>query len=238
MKILAIGNSFSQDATRYLQEISEGRIFCRNMYIPGCALKRHCDNIRTGAAAYEYQENAKKIAMISIGDALRAESWDYITLQQVSGLSGLIESYEPNFSQLYNYVREQSPESKIVLHRTWAYETGFEAVRFGAYNYDRRQMMDAIIRTTDIIAKKYNLDIIKVGDFIHKLREHPVFSVEEEGLSLSRDGLHLTYDYGRYAAGLVWYDFFRGENDPAAKDINFAPKGTDPVLVKLIKKML
>lgn len=44
MKILAIGNSFSQDATRYLQDIAASageNLFVRNLYIGGCSLEMH-----------------------------------------------------------------------------------------------------------------------------------------------------------------------------------------------------
>ena len=37
-KILCIGNSFSQDATRYLEAIADGELFVRNCYIGGCSL--------------------------------------------------------------------------------------------------------------------------------------------------------------------------------------------------------
>lgn len=60
-KILSIGNSFSQDATRYLQQIAaaDGHpLFARNLMIGGCSLERHAGNVRSGSADYEYQEDA------------------------------------------------------------------------------------------------------------------------------------------------------------------------------------
>ena len=60
MKVLAIGNSFSMDAMRYLHQIglAEGEeIFCANLYIGGCSLQRHAENIRTLESAYAYQAN-------------------------------------------------------------------------------------------------------------------------------------------------------------------------------------
>ena len=64
MKILAIGNSFSQDATKYLQSVAKSAgedLFVRNIYIGGCSLERHALNIKTGEAAYGYEEDAQKI---------------------------------------------------------------------------------------------------------------------------------------------------------------------------------
>ncbi len=54
MKILAIGNSFSQDATRYLQDIAASageELFVRNLYIGGCSLEMHSKNIAENANA-------------------------------------------------------------------------------------------------------------------------------------------------------------------------------------------
>ncbi len=47
MNILAIGNSFSQDATRYLHAVMQaggvaGRVV--NLYIGGCSLEQHWRN--------------------------------------------------------------------------------------------------------------------------------------------------------------------------------------------------
>ena len=53
--ILAIGNSFSQDATHYLHQIAEAdgvETKVVNLYIGGCSLERHWQNIVTGAADY------------------------------------------------------------------------------------------------------------------------------------------------------------------------------------------
>ena len=60
MNILAIGNSFSEDATRYLHNIARAdgeRINVVNLYIGGCTLDRHYRNMLSGARAYELQCN-------------------------------------------------------------------------------------------------------------------------------------------------------------------------------------
>ena len=52
MKVLAIGNSFSQDATHYLHKIaaSDGvEMKVVNLYIGGCSLEQHWKNIQADA---------------------------------------------------------------------------------------------------------------------------------------------------------------------------------------------
>lgn len=60
LRVLAIGNSFSQDAVeQYLHELgkSEGYIMIiGNMYIGGCSLERHVKNIRNNTPAYAYRK--------------------------------------------------------------------------------------------------------------------------------------------------------------------------------------
>ena len=55
MKILAIGNSFSQDATRYLREIAKSngdKIKVINLFIGGCPLYKHYLNILQNKESY------------------------------------------------------------------------------------------------------------------------------------------------------------------------------------------
>ena len=60
VKILAIGNSFSQDAVeQYLHELAEAdgiSTIIGNMYIGGCSLERHVKNARANDSAYYYRK--------------------------------------------------------------------------------------------------------------------------------------------------------------------------------------
>ena len=94
MNVLCIGNSFSEDATRYLHQISDGEIYVRNLYIGGCSLETHWNNIVEARADYEWQKNGRMLKMMSINDALTKKKWDFVTVQQVSQLSGMPETYD------------------------------------------------------------------------------------------------------------------------------------------------
>ena len=86
MKILSIGNSFSQDSTALLQLLTD-KITARNLYIGGCSLDMHAANIENDAAKYELQENGEKMqnALVGVKEALISDKWDYITVQQEIG---------------------------------------------------------------------------------------------------------------------------------------------------------
>lgn len=122
IKILAIGNSFSQNATELLQ-LFDNELYVRNLYIGGCSLAMHCENIKKDAKVFDYQENGAKLYpfKISVKDALLSEKWDYVSVQQVSGYSGKEESYYPYIEELVEYVKKYS-NAEIVFHQTWAYD--------------------------------------------------------------------------------------------------------------------
>ena len=211
MKILSIGNSFSQDSTALLQLLTD-KITARNLYIGGCSLDMHAANIENDAAKYELQENGEKMqnALVGVKEALISDKWDYITVQQVSGRSGVYESFYPYLGELLDYVRKYS-DAEIVLHETWSYEIGSGHPDFAIYNSDREQMAQAIKETYEKVSAKENLRIIRVGEAVQNLRAKPSFDYKNGGLSLTRDGFHLSLSYGRLLAASVWCKFFTGE---------------------------
>lgn len=211
MKILSIGNSFSQDSTALLQLLTD-KITARNLYIGGCSLDMHAANIENDAAKYELQENGEKMqnALVGVKEALISDKWDYITVQQVSGRSGVYESFYPYLGELLDYVRKYS-DAEIVLHETWSYEIGSGHLDFAIYNSDREQMAQAIKETYEKVSAKENLRIIRVGEAVQNLRAKPSFDYKNGGLSLTRDGFHLSLSYGRLLAASVWCKFFTGE---------------------------
>ena len=114
VKILGIGNSFSEDAVEQnLHELAaaEGiETIIGNMYIPGCPLELHAQNMKTDARAYRYRKidvsgKMVQIDSMSLSKALADEDWDYISLQQASQLSGLYDSYQPYLHELIAYIR-------------------------------------------------------------------------------------------------------------------------------------
>ncbi|MCI8602364.1 MAG: DUF4886 domain-containing protein [Oscillospiraceae bacterium] len=245
LKILAIGNSFSQDATRYLEAAGEagGRpVLARNLYIPGCSLERHAENLRHRAYEYEYQKDGEHLFStilpdrkkgVSIRMALAMEEWDIVTVQQVSHLAGVYESYFPWLSEILSVVRAERPRAAIWFHGTWAYEPDCRREQFAQYRYDAAEMTKAVLLTTERVAGQFGLPVIPVGALVAALREKPAFDPAQGGVSLCRDGFHLSFDYGRYAAALVWYRALAGGS---VKGLPFSPEGAEPSLVDLIQE--
>lgn len=238
LKILAIGNSFSQDATSLLEAIAASageKWLVRNAYIGGCSLETHWANALSGAPVYEYQENGESLRMVSLEEALKDQEWDYVTLQQVSHLAGMPETWTPFLNRMIGFAKQLAPKAEIVLHETWAYEFDSDHGGFANYGRDPKRMQEATRGTVNYFAQTRALRIIPTGDALANARKYSEFDPARGGLRLTRDGFHLSFDYGRYLAGLVWFSFF---SHRPAYEVTFAPKGADARLVGLLKKSI
>lgn len=214
LKILAIGNSFSEDATEYIPLIARDmgikNIVVGNMYIGGCTIATHAANAKANKADYKYYKNTS-FSMMSVGPstknvsletALKDEKWDIITLQHSSVHSGQASKYGNDLEYMLDYVKNLCPEAKIGWHMTWAYETGYDGSSFKTYYSGNEVKMYNMI--TDCVKKfivpNEKIDfIIPAGTAIQNARSGWL------GDHLTRDGLHLTLDYGRYIVGATWF---------------------------------
>ena len=219
MKLLSIGNSFSQDAQEWLHKIAVANgveLETTNLMIGGCSLETHWNNMKSGEAAYYLEQNAQNMErMINLEDALAMDAWDVITVQQASHYSGMPQTYVPYITELVAYVREKCPNAKIYFHQTWAYEIDSEHGGFVTYNRDQNEMYRRICDCAAMASRLIGADILPSGPVVQYLRENaPEFDYKNGAMSLTRDGFHLSWEYGRYAAAATWYKVLTG-NIPA-----------------------
>lgn len=209
MNVLAIGNSFSQDATRYVHRIARADGFLLNvvnLYIGGCPIDLHFRNMHSDERAYELQYNGEPtLFKVSLKEALLNREWDYITIQQASRFSFRYESYQPYLNELCDYIKKLCPKAKLLIHQTWAYEN--ESIRLKDAGYSsHEEMFSDIEKSYDKAAKDINAEfIIPSGKLIEKLSESGIEKVH-------RDTFHLTKGLSRYAVGLLWYAILSGND--------------------------
>ena len=232
MNILCIGNSFSQDATRYLHQISNGEIEVTNMAIGGCSFERHYNGLTKERETYLHEVNGEAIGDGYLDEVIYTKKWDYVSIQQVSHYSGMAETYEPYLPYILGYIKGACPDAKVVFHRTWAYSDYSNHDFYYLYENSRIKMYEAIINATNEMCKKYNLDIIPNGDAVEEARKLPEF--DEKTHPITRDGFHLSLDYGRYLAGLVMFKFFTGKSATA---VTYEPDDTDSEICSKLKKI-
>lgn len=241
LKVLAIGNSFSQDAAKYLHQIaaSDGvELKMLNLYIGGCSLEHHMENVKGDIADYDHELNGNPgDRKISIDEALAEDNWDIITMQQVSGSSGQLETYFPYITDLYNHVKEKCPRAKYYIHQTWAYEKGSSHPDFPNYNCDREKMHNDLVAAYANVAKELGgLKIIPCGEAMMNASKNQVFDTvmgDKNPFSLHRDGFHASYVLGRYLLGATWYETLTGNS---MENNKYVPLGFDKSAMPLIKK--
>ncbi len=209
MNVLAIGNSFSQDAMRYLSQIARAqgeKLSAINLYIGGCPLERHFRNMKSGEDAYWLEHNGEFTGFfVSMDEALLSRSWDVITIQQASHESFKKEYYQPYLHALVLHIREYCPKAKLYLHETWGYAEGSDKLRSYYPSGNAEEMFNDVIRCYREAEKEEGFDgLIPSGELMLSLLQSGVEQIH-------RDGFHLTFGLGRYAAGLLWFRMLTGK---------------------------
>ena len=206
MNILSIGNSFSQDAQRYLVRLAgpEAKITAVNLYIGGCSLERHFRNMMGDSRDYDMEFNGMHTGFkTSIKEALLTRAWDVVTLQQCSPRSPYFDSYEPYLQLLAAEVRRLCPGAKLWIHETWGYEDGSTRLQdMGRYASMKEMYADVHLAYQKAAEAIHADGIIPAGRGMQALADM--------GFRAHRDGFHANYDYGRYMLGLVWYHALLG----------------------------
>lgn len=222
--ILAIGNSFSWDAMEYLyqilQELGYKDIFLGNLYIGGCTLATHANNITQNSGAYEYRTNSTgtwtSTNGFSANTAMKERDWDFVSMQQASGSSGMADTYEPYLSTIVEAVKKNCPNAKRMWHMTWAYQGNSTHSEFSKYGKNQMTMYEAIVNCvkTKVVARgDFNL-VIPCGTAVQNLRTSYL------GDNITRDGYHMSYNNGRLLTGLMWARQITGKS---IADITYKP---------------
>ena len=214
IKVLAVGNSFSQDAVeQYLYELAEAQgdsLIIGNAYIGGCSIDTHYDNLLNEKPAYIYRKVVGGVKAVrrkaTLQSIIRDEQWDIITLQQASQLSGVSSSYS-NLAQLKRLIQSYTTNLHVqfMWHMTWAYADDYTSEKFQAYDYDQRKMYSAIVSTMQNVLPGVNIHrVIPSGTAVQLVRYRL-------GDILNRDGFHLNLTIGRYTAACTWCEFLTGK---------------------------
>ena len=212
MKILAIGNSYTEDSFTHLLKVLESQgkkdYHICFLYIGGSQIDLHYKNILEDNNTYDLFDGKngeyEKINNYSIKDAMKLDDFDIITIQQQSARSGQKDTFK-NLDNLLDQIDKLKKEdSKVLFIRTWAYPAFSTFEEFDWYDRDCQKMNEAIEKVIDTIIRpnKRIEGIVPIGNVIYKAKE---YFMDED---LYRDDLHLSYDEGRYIAACTIARFF------------------------------
>ena len=208
IKILSIGNSFSEDTMAHTAEILKDIGICDfklgNLYIGGCSINRHYKNITNDIADYIYYTNTgdgwNKKEKVGIAEAIRDAEWDIISIQHGTGDKSRYtseESYQ-NLAPLIDFVKSLAKDGvKIAFNMAWVAEPDSTHHEIVSYGGDQALMYKNLTALTENVVAPL-VDIVSpVGTAVQNAR----MGIEKK---LTRDDFHLSFDLGRYIGGLTF----------------------------------
>jgi hypothetical protein len=178
LRVFAVGNSFSQNATTFLPQLVEAgghELVLGTAQTGGCSLERHWK-----AAEAELTNPGSKEGKIyggkSLVEIISKGKWDVVTMQQYSLLSSDTETYRPYAKKLYDHLRTLQPGAEIVVHQTWAYRS--DASRFGQVGAEKhaasqQEMWERSRAAYRQIAGDLGTPVIPVGDAFWRVDSDP-----------------------------------------------------------------
>ena len=240
IKILCIGNSFSEDTIHYVAEIARAAgyqdVLAANLFIGGCPIRKHYENIKNDLPAYRYGRNDGSgwidTPDTRISDAVLAEDWDWISIQHGSSY-GAVYTRDECYQDLEALVKEVKAlarsRTKIAFNMTWVGEPYYDRPEMLAFNRDQKRLFEAICAITErLVLPAPGIDLVcPTGTAVQNARTTAL------GDRMSRDGYHLSLDVGRYLAGLTFFKTLTGE---CVAGLNWRPEGVGEQDVELILK--
>jgi len=229
LRVLAIGNSYTEDALMYLYDIALANgveeIVLGNLYIGSCTLERHRENAESGAADYVYMKNDTGKWVHTPGktllEGIQDENWDFIVFHQESMNAGLPASYKGNLEALIGYVQKHktNPECQLVWNLTWAYSENSPNSKFAQYGWDQAAMYRAIISAAQqkVLPLEQISIVIPSGTVIQNGRSY-------FGNEFTRDKYDHLNDFGKLLVGYMWYSSLTGE---PLLELKYAPDGLE-----------
>ena len=140
LNLLMIGNSFSYYYVEELYGLAEAagiKMAVYNLYSSGSPVWEHRDWLEEDAENYEFyvtdSEGRRKVSPRHVGlkEALTVAEWDAISLQSgrqqaVTDYAELEELNLVDAKYLYDYLRQEAPDARLMWHHAWEYEVGYD----------------------------------------------------------------------------------------------------------------
>lgn len=237
LKLLFLGNSFADDSGLLLHEVLKNlgvKFKLGILFIGGCSLATHLDNLENDSPLYEYRTNTGEEWETAYNhtakDAILSEDWDIITFQQASYDSGVADTYD-GLAKILPIVRSYNQTAKFLWLMTWAYPNGSPHGGFVKYDNNQATMYESIVSAVQKkIVQRPEIDyVIPVGTAIQNARTSCF------GDTLNRDNCHLSLDVGRYIAATCVAYSLGVEIDECKFVPNDTPQNTKEIAIESVK---
>lgn len=178
LRLFVVGNSFSNNATRFLPELARAgghELIMGKAQTGGCSFERHWNAVEASLANGE-DPKGKIYGGKSLREHMGSGPWDVITIQQYSLHSTHPETYHPFAEKLHAHLKQLQPAAEIVVHQTWAYRT--DAAKFGQIApgqnaTSQREMWEKSRATYRRLAQDLHARLLPVGDAFWRVDSDP-----------------------------------------------------------------
>ena len=217
LKILAVGNSWTMNATNLLGSILTSlgvKVLIDYSYAGGAPLSSYWSNLSTNdgnTASFVHGKwregsgwDTESDKLYSYKDIFLSDDWDIVTHQQQSGNGGNYKSFQP---YLHNILQWEKSNCKVMplffMHATWSYPNDNtnegNLVQFEEfYGSDSDTMYNAILDAYNQAMVDENIvNVMPSAPIVQQVRTLGIGDID------TSDGSHLS-ENGQFAVACVW----------------------------------
>ena len=238
LKILAIGNSYTNNATEYISRIAESMgldIHAASLYKDGCMVQGHIERYEAyeelGHDAYYASSNTIKYihlnvngvantSILSMQEAIASDDWDFIVMHQAPNSCDKLEKYwteeNPDLVTLYNYIQTElkknnNTKCEIVFNQGWSFSHEMSIDNnYKWYPVDYENTRDFFLKIEETVAAAAAIVQREVG------LDAPLDIIPSgEAMQLAKDEFGFGDTYG--PADSLYADFISHLSDPIGR---------------------
>ncbi len=215
MKILSIGNSFSQNMHAYVHDMALAAgedVTVVNAYYGGCTMRRHTVFYDKNIPIYKWFIDSKLFKDgVTLREIISSDVFDFVTLQSGTGgweEYGEVTPNSPYIGKLIDVAKEYQPRATLVYNHYWA---DSDACTRSVFKYvfgsSRKAMQEHWQRYADEARDEYGIK------YINPCGKAVDIAYEKMGERLYLDGYHMCR-VGNYLLGCEWVEYFTGSQVP------------------------
>ena len=187
LRVLAIGNSYTQSLEPELPKVAEAAgvdLDLAVFAIGGKTLKNHCESCEAALQCPSVKPyRVRGRGATNLPEMLDDGEWDVIALQEHSEGGMHPASFDPWADRLVAFIRERQPKARLFFQLTWADPAFSPRISngrggLGSLKMTQDEMADALERTYAAQAERLGLGLIPVGSALQLYRKRLPVTVE------------------------------------------------------------
>ena len=195
LKVLMVGNSFSDSVGIYLPKIvkaSGNKLELTGAFIGSCSLEQHSNNLikaEKDPSCRPYRitvwnsdaPGKRDVRKGNVNELLEKNRYDVITLQQGGSRAPDRKTFHPHLERILEYIRKKQPQAEIVFQQTWSYridDTRFKPHPNPKFDFDQTGMYERVRDVYRALAAEHKMRVIPVGTAVQCFRKNTPIKFE------------------------------------------------------------